>query len=221
MYLFYCVTHSGLKEIGRRGIDVSRDGSQAWFEDLASAEAACSGAILVVRRAAFDSATRAELNDERKIPASAVVNVNPFVPPRRIDAGGGFIVRSGSFEPEILLIFRRGKWDLPKGKLNDGETVQECALREVREELGISRVRLVAPLGQTLHGYRERNRYRIKTTHWYLMKTPELRFSPQSEEDIERVEWMAYSSAIDVVGYQTLVDHMRRVKPLVFELVDW
>jgi 8-oxo-dGTP pyrophosphatase MutT (NUDIX family) len=51
-----------------------------------------------------------------------------------IKAGGGIVVNE---QNEVLLIYRRGKWDLPKGKLDDGETIEECALREVKEETGL------------------------------------------------------------------------------------
>jgi len=184
-------------------------------------ETSCRGRILVVHRAAFNQARQGEHADERILPAQAIANLNPFAPPLRVDAGGGFVVRPGRFEPEILLIYRRGKWDLPKGKRNDGESVQQCAVREVREELGISRLHVIAPLGQTVHGYREKGLFRVKSTYWFLMKTPEVRFTPEAGEDIERAEWVTYSGAIDVVGFQTLAHHMRAVKHLVFEHLDW
>src|SRR3982751_3416807 len=51
-----------------------------------------------------------------------------------VKAGGGLVVNE---ENKILMIFRRGKWDLPKGKLDKGETLEQCAVREVEEETGL------------------------------------------------------------------------------------
>ncbi|HEX7069320.1 MAG TPA: NUDIX hydrolase, partial [Rhodothermales bacterium] len=152
-----------------------------------------------------------------RLPAGVFVNIEPYQPPRRVDAGGGFVVRPATPEPEILMIFRRGVWDLPKGKRDAGESIEACALREVREELGIETLYLLATLGSTVHGYPEKGRYRVKTTHWFLMRTPEQRFTPQIEEDIERVVWMTYSDALERVGFVTLREHMQRVRPLIFE----
>ncbi len=65
-----------------------------------------------------------------------------------IQAGGGLITNQ---KDEILLIFRRDKWDLPKGKLDKGETLEQCALREVQEETGLRKVTLQSPLTETYH----------------------------------------------------------------------
>jgi len=51
------------------------------------------------------------------------------------------------------MIFRRGKWDLPKGKLDKGETLEQCAVREVREETGLKKIKLQSPLMTTYHTY--------------------------------------------------------------------
>ena len=59
--------------------------------------------------------------------------------PKQILAAGGLVTNA---QGEILWIFRRGFWDLPKGKLDDGETIQSCAIREVEEETGIQNIKL-------------------------------------------------------------------------------
>ncbi len=94
-------------------------------------------------------------------------------------------------EGRILWIFRRGKWDLPKGKADEGETIEETALREVREECGI---RLLEPerfLGPCYHIYLmgKGKKAAFKTTHWYLMRTGDTDFTPQAEEDITEIRF--------------------------------
>ena len=109
--------------------------------------------------------------------------------PVKIIAAGGLVTNENN---ELLMIFRRGKWDLPKGKLDDGETIEQCAVREVEEETGIGNVELGDLIGLTFHEYFDRwiNDEAIKETHWYEMKvkgspTP----TPQEEEHIEKIIW--------------------------------
>lgn len=85
-----------------------------------------------------------------------------------------------------------GQWDLPKGKLEKGEDLGQCALREVEEECGLSGIALGEKLCETVHRYALDGTHFVKTTHWFRMKVggrPEL--SPQREEGIEDVRWMA------------------------------
>lgn len=84
-----------------------------------------------------------------------------------------------------------GQWDLPKGKLEKGEDLSQCALREVEEECGLSGITLGEKLCETVHRYAVDGSNYVKTTHWFRMKVegrPEL--SPQREEGIEAVQWM-------------------------------
>lgn len=125
-----------------------------------------------------------------------------------VQAGGGLIQNE---KKEILLIFRRGKWDLPKGKLDKGETMEECALREVVEETGLQRVKLIAPLIVTYHTYHEGSRFILKESHWYTMKVSgEQKLVPQTEEGIQEIKWVkadelnkykkiAFPSVVDVL----------------------
>ena len=108
---------------------------------------------------------------------------------KKIIAAGGLVTNKNN---ELLMIFRRGKWDLPKGKLDDGETIEQCALREVEEETGIKDLELGAMLGITYHEYFDKyvNENVIKESHWYLMKAKgNLDTVPQTEEDIEKIIW--------------------------------
>ena len=183
------------------------------WTSLEAAQAACKRRVLVVNGAA---ATDPADGETRPVPRSAFLNLDPYLPPKAVTAGGGYVVRPGHGEPDVLLIFRRGVWDLPKGKQDDGESVEACALREVREEVGIGEeLRLLEPLGVTVHGYPEKGKYRVKTTHWFLMQTPQTRFEPQREEGIEEVAWVPWSEAHRRIGFETLRTHMEAVESRV------
>lgn len=105
-----------------------------------------------------------------------------------VPAAGGIVLDA---QKRILWIFRRGKWDLPKGKADEGESTEETALREVREECGISDLRIVKYLGPCHHLYGQRpgKKAAFKTTYWYLMETQDATFVPQTEEDITEIRF--------------------------------
>lgn len=105
---------------------------------------------------------------------------------KEIDAGGG-VVRNKS--DEVLLIHRLGKWDLPKGKLEPGETPRVGAVREVEEECSVYDLKVTAELPITYHAYELKGIRHLKRTFWYEMRSDEVRFIPQTEEGIEKVEW--------------------------------
>jgi 8-oxo-dGTP pyrophosphatase MutT (NUDIX family) len=106
-----------------------------------------------------------------------------------IQAGGGLVTNRNG---EWLFIYRRGKWDLPKGKLDKGETIEQCALREVQEECGISELELDQPLTITYHTYNEAGKSILKETHWFTMRyTGDAAPVPQTEEDIHEIRWVA------------------------------
>jgi len=107
-----------------------------------------------------------------------------------IIAAGGIVVNPNQ---EMLWIFRRGFWDLPKGKLNPNETIEACALREVMEETGISNLILGDLIKSTTHRYFDIyfNSEVEKTTYWYKMSIDKLQNGiPQTEEDIEAIAWV-------------------------------
>ena len=105
-----------------------------------------------------------------------------------IKAGGGFVINN---KEEVLLIFRRNKWDLPKGKLDKGETLEQCAVREVREETGLKKVELLSPLTVTYHTYHEGTRFVLKESHWYTMTADaNEKLIPQAEEQIQEIKWV-------------------------------
>lgn len=104
-----------------------------------------------------------------------------------IDAAGG-IVENGN--GEILMIFRRDKWDFPKGKVEDGETWEEAALREVEEETGVQQLAITEALPDTQHTYELHGTPILKYTHWYRMHAPKQELVPQTEEDIAQALWI-------------------------------
>ena len=105
-----------------------------------------------------------------------------------IQAGGG-LVKNG--KDEYLFIFRRGKWDLPKGKLDKGETILECAMREVKEETGIVNLTASDHLVDTWHVYHERGKFILKESVWFHMTTEAYdELTPQTEEDIHEIRWL-------------------------------
>src|SRR5206468_6844376 len=91
---------------------------------------------------------------------------------KKIIAAGGLVFNDDN---ELLMIFRRNKWDLPKGKLDEGESIEACALREVKEETGLKKLNLIKFINTTLHKYSDPylNEDVIKETHWFKMYAPD------------------------------------------------
>ena len=106
-----------------------------------------------------------------------------------VEAGGGVVSNKHN---EILAIFRRGFWDLPKGKKDEDEDLAECALREVIEETGLKQVELGDRICTTYHTYYEKGKNILKASHWWHMYThADQKLKPQAEEDILEARWVA------------------------------
>jgi len=100
-------------------------------------------------------------------------------------AAGGKVLNS---KKEILFIYRFTKWDLPKGKLEKGESIINCAIREVEEECGITNLQIQKELETTYHIFERKDKIILKVTYWFLMNSNyEGLLSPQKEEGIEKV----------------------------------
>ncbi len=100
-----------------------------------------------------------------------------------IKAAGGIVEND---KKEVLMIYRMGHWDLPKGKIEKKEGKKEAAIREVQEETGLQSVDLEEFIHTTYHTYTDRKERRVlKVTYWYTMKTTDTELVPQAEEDIE------------------------------------
>ncbi len=126
-----------------------------------------------------------------------------------VQAAGGLVTTPNQ---NVLLIFRRGKWDLPKGKLDDGEALDVCAVREVEEETGLSNIHLKEKLLVTYHTYYEKGVHILKETHWYLMSVQnEQELIPQTDEDIEKCEW---------ISFENLNTYMQNTHPSIIDVVN-
>ncbi|WP_143307348.1 NUDIX hydrolase [Chitinophaga vietnamensis] len=103
-------------------------------------------------------------------------------------AAGGLVTNDAG---DVLMMFRRGKWDLPKGKQDPGEDLESCALREVAEETGLHNVTLLTKINETFHYYPMKNKKVLKHTYWYRMLfTGKELTVPQIEEDILDIQWI-------------------------------
>jgi len=130
---------------------------------------------------------------------------------KKIIAAGGLVFNE---QKEILLIFRREKWDLPKGKLDENETIAACAVREVEEETGLKNITLGNFIIKTYHEYFDKwvNEDVVKETWWYEMfasNTEQL--IPQTEEDIEEIIW---------ANTLTLKKYLLNTYPNIIEVID-
>ena len=226
--LFYVVPddpHLDLDGVASDGIEAPSGRSFVLHpvtdDGLQEATRSSDGPVLVVdgRTLREGGAGRGAADDERgrirrdRIPAPALQNVAPYRPPVLVWAGGGYVTRSLSDDVALLLIHRRGCWDLPKGTVEPGETLRACAGREVCEEVGSSEVSVHESLGTTQHGYVAEASYEVKVTEWYRMQTPEQSFEPERREGIHRVAWARWDVARRHIGYDTLARHMDRVEP--------
>jgi ADP-ribose pyrophosphatase YjhB (NUDIX family) len=128
-----------------------------------------------------------------------------------VTAAGG-IVENNS---DILIIKRNNHWDLPKGHIENNESIEEGAIREVCEECGLSEIELHEKIGISYHIYPWDNHFRLKTTHWYRMtsKTPN-ELHPQTEEGISEVCWipLATLDSYLVNSYGIIRDIIRQFK---------
>ena len=126
-----------------------------------------------------------------------------------IHAGGGLVTNSSG---EFLMIYRNLIWDLPKGKLEEGEKIDECAVREVEEETGLDSLSLIEPICVTMHTYHLNNEPILKKTHWYKMSCNEDREpTPQVEENISKVVW---------VKERELPQYLKNTFPSIIEVFE-
>ena len=126
-----------------------------------------------------------------------------------IEAAGGIVQND---KKEILFIFRKGKWDLPKGKTETGENLETCAEREIEEETGVKGLKLKKKIGDTYHIYTERGKDIIKISSWYYFTcTGKQHLHAQTEEDITEVKWIPTQKIKEPMEetYETIRDIMR------------
>lgn len=106
-------------------------------------------------------------------------------------AAGGFVTDPARY---LLMIFRNGYWDLPKGKPHKGESIEATALREVEEETGVGKLYIRGSLGSSFHIFRRRENWILKESRWFCMDAA-LKTIPvaQIEEGITEARWVDYS----------------------------
>ncbi|CAN5129795.1 NUDIX domain-containing protein [soil metagenome] len=129
-----------------------------------------------------------------------------------IKAAGGVVVNK---KREILMIFRRGKWDLPKGKLEKGEKLEDCAVREVEEETGLNEIQLHNKITITYHTFSEFGKHFLKEAHWYKMiYNGNKRPVPQKEEDIHEAKWANKKDIAECLqnSYATITEVLKSVE---------
>jgi 8-oxo-(d)GTP phosphatase len=225
MFYFYA-DKDGELEISKGSVKLR---SKRMFSDLTAARSKAHERILVIDTKAVpaseseirstETSLREALNDELPkaihIPVSSIRNLSPYYPPDEVMAGGGLVTKMKKGSLRVLVIFRKGVWDLPKGKMDPGETIEHCARREVMEETGIGDLTVVQPLDFTLHGYVRNNRFKVKNTGWYEMRTEQKSFKPQLEEGIEEVKWMKWDKAESRLGYKMLQHLLIRTRHLI------
>jgi len=120
-----------------------------------------------------------------------------------IQAGGGVVWNENN---ELLMIERLGKWDLPKGKLDEGEDMASCAIREVEEETGLRNISLNGFMRSTYHIYPLKGSWVLKQTDWYKMKAPKQKLVPQASEGITQSIWVERNDINDYISdtYQNI-----------------
>lgn len=114
----------------------------------------------------------------------------------KIEAAGGIVKRKSSF----LFIKRNGLWDIPKGKIDEGETPEIAAVREIEEECGVCNAQIEKFICNTYHTYTYKGCPTIKKTYWYALSYngPKVE-KPQIEEGITKVKWMKQHKITKVI----------------------
>jgi len=126
---------------------------------------------------------------------------------RIIEAAGGLVKNK---KGEWLFIFRNGKWDLPKGKIEKKESVKTAAIREVEEECGITELSILKKLSTTYHTYFLEEKQILKPTYWFEMQCNDTsKLKPQTEEGITDVKWLSKNELQQV--YDNTYDSIKEV----------
>jgi hypothetical protein len=133
-----------------------------------------------------------------------------------IKAAGGVVTKNDRW----LFIFRRKIWDLPKGKLDKGESSRHAAVREIEEETG-AKVKIKEKICTTWHTYTLNDNRILKRTKWYLCDcVDDAGLAPQAEEQIEKLEWLSPSEAKTILiksfsSIRYVVDSLRKKKKVL------
>ncbi len=127
-----------------------------------------------------------------------------------IEAAGGLIRNENG---EVLMIYRKGKWDLPKGKIEKTENYKEGALREVKEETNVDILSLEKKIGITYHTYKLKDKWVLKKTHWFLMSgTKDSKLIPQLNEGIKKTLWCSKKE---------IKQHLKNSYPSIYDVFEF
>lgn len=132
----------------------------------------------------------------------------------QIDAAGGVVKNA---ENKLLFIYRLGKWDLPKGKNDDGETLEETAIREIEEECGISKLTITGKICTTYHTYKMKGKNMVKASHWFAVITNDnSKLKIQEEENITDACWASQKDVPKLLAdaYPSITDVMSKYAAL-------
>ena len=136
-----------------------------------------------------------------------------------VEAGGGAVLTP---DGRVLLIKRLGKWDLPKGKVEKGESLQDTALREVAEECGLKKTpEIIGELAHTFHTYRQGGKHILKHTAWYTMLYDgDEELQPQYDEDITEATWLPKNMLNGVMQntYQSIKQVLLKIQNSKFKI---
>ena len=127
-----------------------------------------------------------------------------------VKAAGGIVFNENK---ELLVIFRRGYWDLPKGHIHKNEKKRHAAVREVMEETGIKNVSVKNKAGKTYHIYKTGKKRHLKISYWYFMECKKQKLIPQIEEDISEARWVKIDTFLkEYEMYENIKDILMQIR---------
>ncbi len=129
-----------------------------------------------------------------------------------VKAAGGIVFNN---KHELLVIFRKGFWDLPKGHIHKNEKKKDAGVREVMEETGLENIEVFNKAGKTYHIYKNKTRH-LKISYWYFMKGNQDFLTPQKEEDILEAKWVGPDEFLQ--SYEMYASIRKLLKNLVFNV---
>lgn len=122
---------------------------------------------------------------------------------REFSAGGVIIAYKNKSSYILLIKDKKNKWTFPKGLIERGEAREDTAVREVAEEVGIKKLKLIRKLTPVKYFYKWEGKLRQKYVYYYLFENSATeKLKPQHEEGIMAVKWFSFNKALDIIGYK-------------------
>jgi bis(5'-nucleosidyl)-tetraphosphatase len=133
----------------------------------------------------------------------------------KVISSGGVVYRVENNIPLFLLLTsnKRGVWCLPKGLIEENEDEVTTAMREVREETGVSRVKLRGKVGQIKYQFGFRAKTFDKTVHFFLFETDQADAKVGTEHDA--MEWMPFDKALQTLSYPNEKDMLSKAWAMI------